>query len=342
MTEEFLPGADPAAISGIASTIAATGTDTFGKVRRAEADGRPILTRRIKPGEDAIRIFLIACGVLSILTTLGILYVLGSESLLLFTSGQVDLIEFLTGDRWQPQTGDFGILPLLSATLKTSIIAMLVATPLGLGAAIYLSEYAPQRLRALLKPVLELLAGIPTVVYGYFALTFMTPLLQSLLNTPGNEVVQVYNNMSPGLVMGIMIFPTIVSMSEDALAAVPRSLREASYGLGATKFETIIKVIVPAGLSGIIAAFIVGMSRAVGETMIVALASGAGSNLTLNPFVAAETMTAHIARISGGDLSYNSIDYNSLFAIGLVLFFATLGLNLLSRYVTNRFREAYQ
>lgn len=341
MTEEFLPGADPAAISGIASTIAATGTDTFGKVRRAEADGRPILTRRIKPGEDAIRIFLIACGVLSILTTLGILYVLGSESLLLFTSGQVDLIEFLTGDRWQPQTGDFGILPLLSATLKTSIIAMLVATPLGLGAAIYLSEYATPRTRASLKPVLEVLAGIPTVVYGYFAITFMTPLLQGLF---GADTVQFYNTASAGLVMGIMILPTIASMSEDALTAVPRALREASYGLGATKFETIAKVVIPAGLSGILAAAIVGISRAVGETMIVALAAGAGPRFSMPPnfFLAAETMTGHIARISGGDLSYGSIDYQSLFAIGLALFIFTLLLNMLSRWVTNKFREAYQ
>jgi phosphate transport system permease protein len=312
--------------------------DVFRSSRRETSDGRPLLTRRPQPFEDGIRLFLQFCGVLSIFTTIGIVLVLGNESLRFFTSGQVDLVEFFTNTKWQPMAGEFGILPLALATLKTSVIAMMVAIPLGMGAAIYLSEYAPPKLRATLKPVLEVLAGIPTVVYGYFALTFMTPILRGIF---GENVVEIYNNASPGLVMGIMIFPTIVSMSEDALSAVPRALREASYGLGATKFETIIKVVVPAALSGIIAAFIVGTSRAVGETMIVALASGAGPDFTLNPFLAAETMTAHIARISGGDLSYNSIDYNSLFAIGLTLFIATLALNLLSRWVTNRFREAY-
>jgi phosphate transport system permease protein len=312
--------------------------DVLSSTRRETSDGRPLLTRRPQPFEDGIRLFLQFCGVLSVFTTLGIIFVLGNESLRFFTSGQVDLIEFFTSTKWQPMAGEFGILPLVLATLKTSVIAMLVAVPLGLGAAIYLSEYAPERLRAALKPMLEVLAGIPTVVYGYFALTFMTPILRGIL---GDNVVEIYNNASPGLVMGIMIFPTIVSMSEDALSAVPRALREASYGLGATKFETVIKVVVPAALSGIIAAFIVGTSRAVGETMIVALASGAGPDFTLNPFLAAETMTAHIARISGGDLSFNSVDYNSLFVIGLTLFVATLCLNLLSRWVTNRFREAY-
>jgi phosphate transport system permease protein len=334
--------------AGQQSRISGVTRDVFSGVRRAEADGRPILTRRARPIEDAIRIFLIICAALSIFTTIGIILVLGNESLLLFINESLSIIEFLTGTVWQPQSGSFGILPLLSATIKTSFIAMLVATPLGLGAAIYLGEYAPQRLRAALKPILELLAGIPTVVYGYFAVTFMTPLLRGLLNSPsflnpsGAEVVQFYNNVSPGIVMGIMIFPTIVSMSEDALSAVPRALREASYGLGATKFETIIKVVVPAALSGIAAAIIVGLSRAVGETMIVALASGAGPNYNWNPFVFAETMTAHIARISSGDLSYGSVDYESLFAIGLTLFILTLGLNILSRWITNKFREVYQ
>ncbi|PJF26925.1 MAG: phosphate ABC transporter permease subunit PstC, partial [Phototrophicales bacterium] len=264
--------------AGQQSRIDGVARDVFSGARRAEADGRPILTRRARPFEDAIRIFFILCAALSIFTTIGIILVLGNESLALFVNEGVNLIEFLTGTRWQPQSGNFGILPLLSATIKTSLIAMLVATPLGLGAAIYLGEYAPQRLRAALKPILELLAGIPTVVYGYFAVTFMTPLLRGLLNSPsffnpnGAEIVQFYNNVSPGIIMGIMIFPTVVSMSEDAIAAVPRALREASYGLGATKFETIIKVILPAALSGIAAAIIVGLSRAVGETMIVALA----------------------------------------------------------------------
>ncbi len=296
------------------------------------------LFKRPRVSEELIRAFLLFCGVLSIFTTISIIIVLGRESLLFFQSGVVTLGEFFTTTKWQPQAGEFGILPLLNSTLMTSAAAMLLALPLGLGAAIYLSEYAPTRVRSTLKPILEILAGIPTVVYGYFALTFMTPLLRGLL---GQDNVQIYNTASAGLVMGIMILPTISSMSEDALSAVPRSLREASYGLGATRFETIIKVILPAALSGIIASFILGISRAVGETMIVALAAGAGPNFTLNPFVAAETMTGHIARISGGDLSYNSVDYNSLFAIGLTLFALTLGLNLISRAITKRFREVY-
>lgn len=298
------------------------------------------LFKHARPGEDIIRAFLLFCGVLSIFTTIGIILVLGSETLLIFRSGVIDIVEFFTSTRWQPQTGDFGILPLLESTLMTSFMAMLVAIPLGLGSAIYLAEYAPMKVRNTFKPILELLAGIPTVVYGYFALTFMTPALQGLF---GANNVQIYNTASAGLVMGIMILPTISSMSEDALSAVPRSLREASYGLGATRHETILKVVLPAALSGILAAFIIGISRAVGETMIVALAAGARSTFTFPPnfFVAAETMTGHIARISGGDISYDSVDYNSLFLIGLTLFVITLGLNMLSQWITRRFREAY-
>jgi len=314
-----------------------------GIINDAVATRRAQTTLFKKPhlGEDAIRAFLFFCGLLSIFTTIGILFVLGQESLLFFTSGVVDIGEFISGIKWQPQVVEFGILPLLQSTLMTSFMAMLVALPLGLGAAIYLAEYAPPRVRSGFKPILEVLAGIPTVVYGYFALTFMTPLLRSIF---GQDAVQIYNTASAGLVMGIMILPTIASMSEDALSAVPRALREASYGLGATKFETITKVILPAALSGILAATIIGISRAVGETMIVALAAGAGSNFTFPPnfFVAAETMTGHIARISGGDISYDSIDYNSLFAIGLTLFFITFGLNLLSQWISRRFREVYQ
>jgi len=227
---------------------------------------------------------------------------------------------------------------LINATLMTSTIAMLVALPLGIGAAIYLSEYASPRVRSALKPVLEILAGIPTVVYGYFALTFMTPLLRSIF---GAEVVNIYNTGSAGIVVGILIIPLISSMSEDALHAVPKALREASYGLGATKLETVFKVVIPAALSGILAAFIVAVSRAIGETMIVAIAAGAGPNFSFNPFDSAETMTGHIARISGGDLSYDSIDYNSIFAIGLTLFLMTFILNALSRVIISRFREAY-
>lgn len=248
------------------------------------------------------------------------------------------LIEFFSNTNWIPAIGEFGVIPLINATLMTSAIAMLVALPLGIGAAVYLSEYATARARAILKPVLEILAGIPTVVYGYFALTFMTPLLRAVF---GVDVVNIYNTGSAGIVVGILIIPLICSMSEDALHAVPNALREASYGLGATKLETVIKVVMPAALSGILAAFIVAVSRAIGETMIVAIAAGAGPNLSFSPFDSAETMTGHIARISGGDLSYDSIDYNSIFAIGLTLFVMTFALNVLSRVIIGRFREAY-
>ncbi|MEO6063468.1 MAG: phosphate ABC transporter permease subunit PstC, partial [Thermoflexales bacterium] len=249
------------------------------------------------------------------------------------------LVDFLTTTRWSPNIGQFGILPLVTATLTTTVIGLLVAIPLGLAAAIYLSEYATARARAVLKPILEVLAGIPTVVYGYFALTFMTPLLRAVL---GNDTVKVYNMAAAGLVMGIMIVPLICSMSEDALSAVPRALREGSFGLGATRLETSLRVVVPAALSGIIAAVVVGASRAVGETMIMALAAGAGPNFTLNPFESAETMAGHIARIAGGDVDYNSIDYTSIFAVGSVLFLMTLTLNFVSRIFVRRFREVYE
>lgn len=260
----------------------------------------------------------------------------GSE---IFLSSQVTIREFFTGLHWNPQIGEFGIWPLLNATLIVSLIAMLVSLPLGLSIAIYLSEYASSRARKIIKPVLEVLSGVPTVVYGYFALTFMTPLLKAIF---GNRVVEVYNMASAGIVVGILIIPLVSSMSEDALSAVPRSLREAAYGLGSTKLETALKVVVPAATSGVVAAFIVAISRAIGETMVVALAAGAGPNFTLNPFKPAETMTGHIVRISGGDLSYDSIDYNSIFAIGLFLFFITLGLNVISQRVVRRFREVYE
>jgi phosphate transport system permease protein len=257
----------------------------------------------------------------------------------LFLSDRVSLIEFFTGTKWNPQIGQFGIWPLVTSTLRTSTIAVVVAMPLGLSVAIYLSEYASSRARSILKPVLEVLAGIPTVVYGYFALMFMTQLLRNLL---GADTVQIYNTVSAGIVIGILILPLVSSMSEDALSAVPRSLREAAYAMGATKWETAVKVVVPAALSGIAAAFMVSVSRAIGETMIVAIAAGAGPNLTLNPFDSAETMTGHIVRISGGDLSYDSIDYNSIFAIGLMLFLMTLGLNVVSQRIVRRFREVYE
>ncbi len=257
----------------------------------------------------------------------------------LYTGTRVTLLEFFTGTEWQPQIEKFGILPLVNATLMTTLVAMLVAIPFGIGVAIFLSEYASTRVRNTLKPILEVLAGIPTIVYGYFALTFMTPLLRSIF---GQDVIQIYNTASAGLVMGILILPLISSMTEDALSAVPRSLREAAYGLGATRLETAVQVVLPAAISGIAAAIIVGVSRAIGETMIVAVAAGAGPNFTFNPFEGAETMTGHIVRISGGDLSYDSIDYNSIFSIGLMLFFMTLILNIISQQIVRRFREVYE
>jgi phosphate transport system permease protein len=296
------------------------------------------LRKRFRLGESTIQALLFLAGILSIFITLAIVYELGKEAWLFFGSPDVTLAKFLGTTKWQPGIGQFGIWPLVTSTLITSAIAMFVSLPLGLSAALYLSEYASPRARSALKPILEILAGIPTVVYGYFALLFMTPLLQKIFG----EQVQVYNMASAGIVMGIMILPLISSMSEDALSAVPRALREGAYAMGATKFEASLQIVLPAALSGIGAAFILGISRAVGETMIVAIAAGSGPNFTFNPFQAAETMTGHIARISGGDLSYNSIDYNSLFAIALMLFLVTLVLNLISQRVVEKFREQYE
>ena len=247
-------------------------------------------------------------------------------------------------------SGAFGAVPVFAGTLLISAIAMAIAVPIGLMSAIYMSEYASKTVRNLAKPLMEILAGIPTVVYGYFALTFMTPLLRSVF---GDGVVEIFNVASAGIVVGILIIPLVSSMSEDALHAVPDSLREAAYAVGATKLEVSLRVVLPGALSGITAAFVVAISRAIGETMVVAIAAGAGPrNFTfgedglfshiLNPFIAGETMTGHIVRISGGDLSYDSIDYNSIFAIGLMLFLMTLGLNILSRRVVARFREVYE
>ena len=308
------------------------------------------LRKRRRWKESFIHGVLFLSAALSIFITLGIVVVLLSQALRFFHRPEVSLIEFLTASKWQPQIGEFGILVLVNATLLTSIIAMLVALPLGMMIAIYLSEYASPRVRGILKPVLEVLAGIPTVVYGYFALTFMTPLLQRIF---GVDVVEIFNVASAGIVIGILILPLITSMAEDALSAVPQALRHAAYGLGATKLETALQVVTPAAMSGLAAAFIVAISRAIGETMIVAIAAGAGprnfnswreafQHLALfNPFKAAETMTGHIVRISGGDISYESIDYDSLFAIGLTLFLITFTLNIISRRVVKKYREVY-
>jgi phosphate transport system permease protein len=302
---------------------------------------QPMINIHRKPRrtEALIQFFLLLCGLVSIITTISLVVILGREALLFFKLPGVTLGEFLTGTTWLPSIGKFGVVPLVTATIITSLIAMLVALPFGLSAAIYLSEYATSRIRKIVKPILEILAGVPTVAFGYFALTFMTPLLRIFL---GNDNVQIYNMLSAGLVMGIMILPLVCSMSEDALHAVPRSLRDAAYGVGATKFETTIKVVVPAALSGIIAAFILAVSRAIGETMIVAIAAGSGSNFTFNPLKAAETMTGYIARISGGDVAYDTPEYDAIFAIGFLLFIMTLAMNLISRKISSRYREVYE
>jgi phosphate transport system permease protein len=297
------------------------------------------LKRKWRLGEYVIQSLLYLSGFFSIVVTLGILYELGKEALLFFKMPEVNLLAMLTGTEWKPHVGLFGIWPLFTATLMTTFIAMCIAIPLGISVAVYLSEYAKPRARNILKPILEVLAGIPTIVYGYFALTFMTPILRGIF---GSDVVQIYNTASAGIVIGILILPLIASMTEDALSAVPRSLREAAYGVGATKLEVALQVVVPAALSGIAAAIIVGISRGIGETMVVAVAAGSGPRFTFNPFVGAETITGHIVRISGGDLSYDSIDYNSIFVLGLFLFFVTLILNIISQAIVKRFREVYE
>jgi phosphate transport system permease protein len=306
------------------------------------------LSRQPRASETLIQAFLFLCGFVTIFTTLAIVVVLGRESRLILTTGYVDgsgqvhdisVLDFINTTEWQPHRYKVGVAPLVSATLMSSGIAMLVALPLGLGSAIYLSEYASPGFRKVVKPALEVLAGVPTVVYGFFALQFVTPLLRGFF---GTDSVEIFNVAAAGLVMGVMILPLVASMSEDALSAVPHRLREASYGLGSTRLETTVRVVLPAAVSGIVAAFIIAISRAIGETMIMAVAAGARPNLTSNPFESAWTMTGYIASISGGDLGYNTLDYNSIFVVGLLLFMMTLGLNILSRVVVARLREVYE
>ncbi len=288
------------------------------------------------PRERLIQALLGLCALVTVFTTLGIAAILIGESVAFFR--QVPLAEFFGDTKWTPQFAEkhFGIWPLLAGTLMITVIAALVAIPIGLAAAIYISQYAPDRVRRWLKPSLELLAGVPTVVYGYFALTFVTPLLQHVL-----PQMQVYNALSAGIVVGIMIIPMIASLSEDALRAVPRSLAEGAYALGATKYEVVLRVVVPAALSGIMASFILALSRAIGETMIVTLAAGATPKLTLNPLESIQTMTAYIVQVSLGDTPQGTVVYQSLFAVGLVLFVLTLGMNLLANRIILRFKESY-
>lgn len=273
----------------------------------------------------------------SVGTTAGIIYELLKETVLFFQ--EVSIIEFFTDTRWTPLFASkrFGVLPLVNGTLLVAVGAMLVAVPLGLLAAIFLSEYASERLRKILKPILEILAGIPTVVYGYFALLFITPILRDLF-----PQTQIFNAASASIAMGFMILPLMASVSEDALSAVPRSLREAAYAMGATKFETATQVVLPAALSGVAAAFILAVSRAIGETMIVAIAAGQQPKLTLNPLESIETMTAYIVQVSLGDTPHQSIAYKTIFAVGMLLFVMTLVMNIISYFITKRFRERYE
>lgn len=291
--------------------------------------------RTLKEGLICSLFFL--CGLVSIATTLGIIAVLIFETVEFFRV--VSIKEFFTETRWTPlfATKHFGIWPLVTGTFLTSVIAMLVALPLGLLSAIYLSEYAREKARAVIKPTLEVLAGIPTVVYGYLALTFLTPLLQKII-----PELSIFNALSAGIVMGVMILPMVASLSEDVMRAVPRDLREGAYAVGATKFEVSTRVVVPAALSGIAAAFILALSRAVGETMIVAIAAGMRPVFTIDPRVPIATMTAYIVQVSLGDTPYGSLEYRTIFAVGMMLFLMTLTMNVLSHWIVRRFRERYE
>src|SRR5687767_4180030 len=290
----------------------------------------------MKRFELVIEWALFLCALLSIGTTIGIIAVLAVETFAFLR--EVPIADFLFGTNWTPlfATPSFGVLPLVAGTVLVSAIAMVVALPMGLLSAIYLSEYAPPRVRRLIKPILEILAGVPTVVYGYFALLFVTPLLQRFI--PG---LAGFNALSPGIVMGIMILPLVSSLSEDAMQGVPRGLREGAYALGATRMQTSLSVVLPAAFSGITAAFILAASRAIGETMIVAIAAGQQPRMTLDPRVPIETMTTYIVQISLGDAPPGTLEYRTIFAVGMLLFVGTFGLNLVSAWLRDRYREVY-
>lgn len=291
-------------------------------------------SRKIKEG--AIEMALFLCALSSVLITAGIVVVLAYESFGFFK--EVPVAGFLTGTIWTPLFSEpkFGILPLVTGTLLVTTIALTVALPLGIMAAVYLSEYAPHKFRETIKPVLELLAAVPTVVYGYFALLFLTPFLQKFLPDLSG-----FNAISPGIIMGIMIVPYVSSVSEDAMKAVPMHIREGSYAMGATKLQTAFKVVIPAAFSGIAAAFIMGISRAIGETMVVAIAAGMMPNLTFNPMEPVQTLTSYIVQVSLGDVPHGTIEYKTIFAAGMTLFMMTLFFNIIGFWFRKRIREAY-
>jgi phosphate transport system permease protein len=298
-------------------------------------------SRRV--GEKAVHALLWVCGGISVLTTVGIVVILFGEASTFFRNEGIDLGGFLTGTEWRPfgsaEQGAFGVLPLVAGTLLVTVIALIVAVPLGLASAAYLSEYAPDRVRRILKPTLEVLAGVPTVVLGYFALTFMTPMLRATVGEL--TTVSIFNAASAGIVMGIMIVPTIASLSEDAMAAVPAALRDGAYGLGASKRHTVTRIVMPAALSGIVAAVILGLGRAIGETMIVAIAAGNLPSLTVNPFDQIQAMTGYIVQAVQGEAPRGSLTYQSIFAVGALLFVMTLSLNVIAARFVRRYREVY-
>lgn len=288
------------------------------------------LQRRSRPGESVIIALLVGCALLSVAITIGILVALVEPVTHFFA--QVPVGDFFSTE------GRYAVIPLVTATLTVTVIALLVAVPIGLGAAMYLSEYASRRARKVLKPTVELLAGVPSVVYGFFALFFVTPtLLQDLLGINVNFT----NLLSAGLILGVMVVPTVASLAEDALSAVPQSLRQGSLAMGANRMQTTLRVVLPAALSGVMAAVVLGMSRAIGETMIVALAAGARKNLTVDVREGAQTMTGFIAQTAGGENPVGSVDYNMLFAVGLLLFVITLVINLISITIVRRYRQVY-
>jgi phosphate transport system permease protein len=293
--------------------------------------------------EGAVTAGLVICAVITVLTTAGIILVLSVQSFEFFARAHVTLPEFLFGTELKPDARPpkFGIVPLVWGTFLVAVGSSLIALPIGLFSAIYLAEYAPRAVRAVLKPMLELLAGIPTIVYGYLALLLVTPFLKRLLEPLGVRV-ETFNALSACIVVGVMIIPLVSSLSEDVLSAVPRGLREAAFGLGATKFEVSTRIVLPAALSGVFASFILAISRAVGETMAVVLAAGMRPQITLNPLTSIETMTTYIVQVISGEASYGEPKYLSLFAVGLTLFAVTLTLNIISGLVLRHFREVYQ
>jgi phosphate transport system permease protein len=303
------------------------------------AETAPLRLRSSRPryGELVVKGLLGLCALISVATTVGIIAALFIPAFEFFQD--VSIVDFLTGTEWAPlfEPALFGVVPLVVGTLAVTFWAVLVAIPLGLGSAIYLSEYAGARMRSILKPMLELLAGIPTIVYGYFALTFFTPLLRDL-----GIGVDIFNVLSAGLVMGVMILPTVASLSEDAMAAVPRDLRDGAFALGATRREVATRIVVPAAISGVTASFVLGISRAVGETMIVLVAAGQQPNLTFDPREAVETMSAFIAATGAGDVPTGSVEYKTIFAVGATLFVMTLILNLIAIKLVERYREEYE